>query len=131
MVDWAFWAQEVDCATERHMALTAADCYAAAVATKHEYDTSRRNASVDLFGAATLNAKCAIIGERSMCVTKAAKFIHPPYMTLHFNTPPTHAHKTSDNILIILCSSHVNTKTQETHIQTLTPHTHMIHLSIA
>lgn len=73
------------------MVLTVADCYVAAVATKHEYDTSRRSANADLFGVATLNAKCVIIGEKSMCVTKEAKFIHPPYMTLHINTPNTRA----------------------------------------
>lgn len=52
-IGWAFWAQEEDCAIERHMGSTDADCYAAAVATKHEYDTSRRSASADSFGAAT------------------------------------------------------------------------------
>lgn len=48
--------------------------FAAVVATKHEYDMLRRNVIVALYGVAQLNAKCAIIDEKSIFAIKTTQF---------------------------------------------------------
>lgn len=70
--DWVFWARKVVSAIKHRTASMDVDYCAAAVAIRHEYGTSKRNANVDSSGVVMSNARCAITKEKSTFATKMA-----------------------------------------------------------
>lgn len=69
-IDWGFWVQKVDCATEHHPALMVAKLCAADEVIKREYGMLKKNANAVLFGVVMSNVKCAIIEGKSIFATK-------------------------------------------------------------
>lgn len=65
------WVLVVAYAIERHTASMVVDFCAAVEDTRLGYEMSRKSVNANLYGAAKLNAKCAIIVERSMSAIKS------------------------------------------------------------